>query len=129
MPIVEWTENMSTGIDKFDGHHKHLFDLLNTVYDDFASDAPPEDTGRVLDELVDYATYHFVAEEQWFQKLSYPKHAEHCAEHDRYSRRIAEIQADFHAGKGHLTMEILSFLNGWWTDHIQKSDAEYAVPR
>ena len=128
MPLLDWNDSLSTGIEKFDEHHRQLFDLLNTVYDDFITGAPPENIGRVLDELVDYATYHFAIEEQWFQKISYPKLAEHHVEHERYSKRVAEIRKDFHAGKGNLTLEVLSFLNSWLTEHILKSDAEYAIP-
>lgn len=128
MPITIWNDSLATGIGQFDVHHKHLLDLLNTVYEDFVADAPAENIGRILEELMDYATYHFAAEEAWLQKVGYPRLAEHRLEHERYIRRVLEIQKDCLDGVGHLNIEVLSFLNNWLSDHILKVDAEYSVP-
>lgn len=128
MPITIWNDSLATGIGQFDAHHKHLLDLLNTVYEDFVADAPAENIGRILEELMDYATYHFAAEEAWLQKVGYPRLAEHRLEHERYIRRVLEIQKDCLDGVGHLNIEVLSFLNNWLSDHILKVDAEYSVP-
>lgn len=125
MPFVEWNDSFSLGVPQFDEHHQHLVGLINRLYDDFITGSPAESLGIILDELIDYATYHFAAEEYWMKENSYPKLAEHGAEHDRFSARVTEMQKDYHAGKVNLSIEVLTFLKNWLKKHILQSDADY----
>jgi hemerythrin len=125
MPIIEWNDSLMLGIQPFDEHHQHLVGLINKVYDDFTTGAPAESIGIVLDELVDYAKYHFAAEECWMKVQLYPKLVEHCDEHDRFSSRVVEMLEDYHDGKLHLSIEVLTFLKNWLKNHILQTDAEY----
>lgn len=63
MPAIAWDASLESGITEFDDHHRHLIDLLNTLYDDFSAGAPDEHMGSILHELAQYASYHFSAEE------------------------------------------------------------------
>jgi hemerythrin len=65
MPFIDWDKSFELGVTQFDEHHKCLLDLLNETYDNFTGGANREALGVVLDKLVDYATYHFAAEEHW----------------------------------------------------------------
>ncbi len=67
MPIIEWNEQFVLGVPEFDEHHQHLVMLLNKTYDDFINGASKETLSLILDELIDYATYHFAAEEHWMK--------------------------------------------------------------
>jgi hemerythrin len=125
MPIIEWNESFRLGVQQFDEHHQHLVKLLNRVYDDFTAGAPAENVGIILDELIDYATYHFTAEETWMRENAYPKLTEHCDKHNRFTSRVVEMQKDYHAGKLHMTIEVLSFINNWITNHILETDSKY----
>ena len=126
MPLVEWDDSYLVGIEEIDGHHRHLVELLNSVYDNFTAGASRDTLGSVLDELIDYATYHFTAEEQQMKAAAYPAFDDHSREHNHFSKRITEIQNDFHAGREALTLEVLVFLVNWLTQHILRSDAAYA---
>lgn len=125
MPIVEWSDAYSVGIEQFDEHHRHLIGLLNTVYDSFADGSSEEVVESFLDELADYATYHFTAEEFWMREIDYPFRDAHNREHNSFARRVMDIQRDFAGGKKGLTLEILSFLKTWLTNHILTSDVDY----
>jgi hemerythrin len=125
MPIVEWSETFSVGIGEIDQHHRHLMDLLNKLYDDFSEGSAAKDLGPVLDELVDYATYHFSCEERWMTQSSYPKLPEHRGEHERFIRRVNEIQKDFLNTGTRVYLETLTFVKNWLTNHILQTDAEY----
>lgn len=126
MPIIEWNETFRMGVEPFDVHHQHLFSLINKTYDMFIQHEPKQHLEPVLDELIDYATYHFTAEEFWMKESAYPKLAEHAVEHDRFSKQVVEFQAGYARGDTALTLEVLQFLHGWLTDHILKIDSEYA---
>jgi hemerythrin len=125
MPILEWDKSFELGVAQFDEHHRQLVSLLNETYDNFTSGANYETLGAVLDKLIDYATYHFAAEEYWMDLNKYDGLQQQREEHNKFSRRVAEIQKDFHKGKAHLSIEVLTFLRNWLTDHILKIDAEY----
>jgi hemerythrin len=125
MSIFLWDKNFELGIDLFDEHHRRLVDLLNKTYDNFVSRASHETLEPILDELIDYATYHFAAEEHWMGLHGYPQLQLHRAEHERFCRMIVEIQSDYHKHKVNLSLEVLAFVRNWLQDHILKTDAEY----
>jgi hemerythrin len=124
MPFIIWDERFSLGVKQFDGDHQVLVELLNRAYDDFYDGASNENVHGILEEMVAYANYHFAAEEQWMQKLSYPKLNEHRSEHERFLKKVFEMLGAYpHNNK--LLMETMTFLNSWLINHILKSDAEY----
>jgi hemerythrin len=124
MPIIEWSDRYLIGVPQIDKHHQHLFFLLNKTYDDFFSPTPTHDLESLFDELVDYATYHFAAEEQLMQNHLFPGLEMHRQEHVKFSQRVVEMSRDSNAGKKGLSLEILSFLHTWLSAHILSSDAE-----
>jgi hemerythrin len=126
MPIIVWDDSFTLGVQQFDEHHQHLVGLLNRAYDDFTAGAGPESVDSLLDELVDYATYHFAAEEHWMCEHSYPKLEEHRAEHDRFSARVVEMLKSDRIDRSSLLLEVLTFLNNWLVNHILQVDTEYA---
>ena len=124
MPFVVWDDRFALGVKQFDEDHQVLVGLLNRAYDDFDNGATHEGVDSILEELVDYATYHFAAEELWMQKQSYPKLDVHRAEHEGFTKRVVEMLGSYpHNNK--LLMEVMTFLNNWLVNHILKSDAEY----
>ena len=125
MALIEWHDSFSIGIANIDDHHRRLVELLNSSYDRVVCGAPPASISAVLTELVDYASYHFVTEEFWMSRNSYPQLAEHTAEHDRFTSRLQEIRADFTQGKHALSLDVLVFLRDWLADHILTSDADF----
>lgn len=125
MPIFEWSDNYVLGIKEFDEHHRHLVGLLNKSFDEFEKNAPPARLEAIIDELIDYATYHFSAEEYWMSANSYPGLAEHKNEHDSFSLKVVAFQRDLLAGKLSLNEELFSFLADWLTTHILETDALY----
>lgn len=125
MPFIDWDKSFELGIEQFDDHHKHLVGLINKIYDDYTMEAPSETVGTIFDELIDYATYHFAAEENWMEAQGYPKFHEHLEEHDRFSRIVVEMQKEYAQGKLNISIDMLVFLKNWLTDHILKTDADY----
>jgi hemerythrin len=125
MPVMLWESTFEFGIKEFDDHHKHLVNLLNMTYDCFTSGARHEEVEVVLDELSDYATYHFAAEEYWMEMNEYPSLPQHSKEHESFCNRLTEIQKGFHNAKNSLSIEVFTFLMQWLADHILVSDADY----
>jgi len=122
---MEWDDAFDLGIKEFDDHHKHLVYLLNLTYDGFTLGAGQDEILAVLDELADYATHHFAAEEYWMKEHEYSGLSQHSEEHEKFSNRVMEFQRDFHQGNTNLSFEVIQFLVSWLTTHILNSDADY----
>jgi hemerythrin len=125
--FIPWDSSFESGIHEFDEHHKHLVNLLNITYDGFTGEADHTDLAAVLDELVDYATYHFIAEEHWMEVHNYPRLPQHREEHFNFTCRILELQKEYHASMSNLSLDVLLFLQDWLITHILKSDADYGL--
>jgi hemerythrin len=125
MPVVEWNDSFRIGVKQFDEHHKHLVSLLNKTYDAFVNAAPVEEYNAILNELCDYASYHFMEEELWMSIKSYPKAGPHIEEHNYFIRRLQKIRQDYRQGNSGLSLEIMTFLSTWLAEHILKIDADY----
>ena len=126
MPIVEWSESFCLGIDQFDKEHKHLVELINLFYDACNTEAPVENLGQFFDELMEYAAYHFHAEEAWMKDHEYLKFAEHQEMHAYFIHKIEELQTVFVEESKDVSLETLSFLMRWLRYHILIADADYA---
>lgn len=125
MSIIQWDERFLIGVSQLDEHHQHLFFLSNRFYDIFTSNAPHTDLSPLFDELIDYAIYHFAAEEELMHEYKFPELEMHKREHDTFSVRLVEMEKDFHADRKHLLIEVVVFLNNWLNGHILQSDAEF----
>lgn len=126
MQVVKWDDSLSLGVEPFDDHHKHLVGLLNETYDMFIAGENTSAMEEVIDELIDYATYHFSSEELWMVKLNYPKQEEHKRQHEEFSSRVVGFQRDLILKGNSPTIEVLSFLQRWLVEHIKQSDGEYS---
>ncbi len=124
MEIFEWNSSYQLGVARIDEDHKQLVGLLNKVYETLVNGRDKDEIEKVLDELIDYATYHFAAEESWMKENRYPGLEMHKLEHERFCKRIVEMQKDFYQGYTTVTLELLAFTKTWLSDHILSSDAE-----
>lgn len=126
MSFMEWNKDFLTGIKEFDDDHQHLVGLLNKAYDDFIVGSPDDSVLEILNELIKYASHHFVAEEKWLTSISYQKLAEHKHEHDSFTKSVRELQDAFHNGSEHVSLDVLTFLKKWVRSHMLESDAAYS---
>lgn len=122
MAVFEWHDRLLTGIAQIDDHHRHLVGLLNTTYRDFLRHAPPDLLSELFEDLIDYATYHFTAEENLMEKAGYPQTAEHKQAHATFIKRVNEMHAGFLEKQTPFFLEILAFLQSWLESHIIQTD-------
>lgn len=126
MPKLEWNDKYLLGIRNFDSDHEHLFELMNKSYDLLNNDAPDAKLEMILDELFEYAAYHFNAEEEWMREHSYPSLDEHIAEHDGYRKRFSILQNELQTRKAAPKLKLFLFLLDWLANHILSTDFQYA---
>ena len=126
MAFVEWDEKYSVGIKDIDMQHKRLFDLINEFYDAVKNGKVAAGTAKIIDGLLSYTVFHFGFEERLMGRHSYAGLAGQKVSHKIFTDKIAEYQARFASGKLLMTIEVTNYLKSWLTEHIMKSDMQYA---
>jgi hemerythrin len=125
MAVIEWDDALTLGNQEIDGHHRHLVDLLNKTYQGFVNGQERSQTELILKELVNYATYHFSAEEQLMRAHGYPNCAAHEKLHQEFIAKVNTCQKEFAAGRQTLPLELIVLLRDWIFDHIMQRDREF----
>jgi len=123
--ILEWDKRFVLGVTFIDRDHKRLVDLLNEIHDNIINCVSHDALGAVIVELIDYATYHFAAEENSMAYNEYGNLPLHKEEHLKFCRMVADFLDSSREGKEDFSLDILSFLGNWLFDHILQTDAEY----
>lgn len=125
MPVIQWEERFSVDLPQIDEHHRHLFKLLDKAYKAFGGPNANEDLTELLDELIDYAIYHFYFEEQLMGESNYSRLNQHRQAHDFFTSRIVTMHEEHHTGKRPLTLDVLVFLQSWLINHIVETDGQF----
>lgn len=126
MVHIQWKDRYNINFREIDAQHHGLLDLLNELTDLMDAQRHPEQVTQIFRALCDYAQTHFSSEERYMQAAGYPKLAQHRQEHAAFVTRVLELSRTFNPGDPQVVGETLAFVKDWYTDHITKSDQDYA---
>ncbi len=129
--MIKWKEEYSLGIEIIDEQHQKLFEIAGRAYeimkDQFSIDKY-DDIIAIIDELKEYAVYHFQSEEAYMQGISYRKFLSHKVMHDDFVQKINQIdlrQVDENPEKN--LLQVLDFIVAWIGEHILVQDKAYTT--
>lgn len=77
---------------------------------------------NTLNELSNYASYHFDTEEKYMIQHNYPDYEAHKKEHENYKINIAKLSFGAMNRDESVPLELLKFLVKWWLDHLLETD-------
>ena len=72
MPLIEWTDELSVGIESIDEQHKKLVNMINALNDAMLTNSSNELLGTIFTGLAAYTQKHFAYEENMFAEYNYP---------------------------------------------------------
>lgn len=129
--MIIWKKEYEVGIEVVDSQHRKLFeiagrafDLLKNEYITDKYDAMVE----ILQELKDYAEFHFATEEQYLEEIGYRKLFSHKMEHQSFIREIHGIDLEeLDLNQEDHMLSILQFIVDWIDRHILEKDRQFAV--
>lgn len=124
MSLMQWNDQMSTGIDRFDREHKKLIDLLNSLYDAMKAGKGKDVSGTILQELIAYTVTHFANEEKAFAEAGYEEAQRHHDIHEKMKAKVMSFKSDLESGKVSV-IDLLNFLTDWLKKHIMETDKKY----
>lgn len=126
MPLIEWTAELSVGIDSIDEQHKKLVNMINALNDAMLNDSSNELLGKIFTGLAAYTQKHFSYEENMFAEYGYSNSEEHKRQHNELIAQVVELKERFMENpQGTISADLMQFLKRWLTNHIMRTDKEY----
>ena len=126
MAYIDWSEEFSVNVREIDAHHKKLVEKINLLHQSLLDNKGPEAQKIIVAGMVDYAEFHFAAEEKLMLRHNYPGYRS-TRPSMAASRKWLLICKSVSTNSGFvLTLEILSFLKSWLQEHILVTDKKYS---
>jgi hemerythrin len=125
MPLFTWNNTYSVDNEELDSHHKRLFDIFNRMYDNSLNHDKANTLDLIIEELISYSHYHFLAEEQYMKNIRYKELLKHMIEHMRFSQKIVQLQQDVKNNEPEATKDLIAFLGEWLLNHVMMEDKRY----
>lgn len=125
MAFINWTDDLSVGVDLFDKDHKELIALANRLHDSITVGAQQNVLAPILKELVNYTIYHFGHEEGMMLQYAYPDYKKHKIEHDALIEKVQDYNDQVLSGKTSISLSLIGFLKDWLINHIMITDMKY----
>lgn len=122
---VAFTSKFRTGIDLIDEQHQVLFDLINRIDDLLLAEvASTVAVARTIEDLVNYALYHFATEERLIaRRTDHARLDAHVLEHNEFRGKVADHwEAVKGKGRGTDVLELQAFLKHWIIHHVLHND-------
>lgn len=129
MKQVEWTNDLSVGIELVDEQHKMLIQRLNDLTEAVQLQQGPYKIGSTLDFLIEYTDFHFSEEERHMAANGYPNLETHKLKHEEFKSTLSALEQDFRDdGPTHdLAASIDTLLVNWLLKHIRAVDTEFGT--
>ena len=129
MPKIQWSDDLSVGIDLIDQQHQMLIERINDVSAAVEAHHGVEKIAKTLDFLVEYTRFHFSTEEQHMKTHGYPGLEDHHAKHKELKSTLADMERDFREeGATHgLADSLNTLLGNWLIKHIKGVDLPFGT--
>jgi len=129
MQKIEWTENLSVGIELIDDQHKTWIEHYNHAVESIQAHHEVAQISRSLGFLSDYTETHFSTEEKAMAESNYPELEEHKAKHDALRKTLSAMAEEFieDGATDILAESVETFLGNWLIKHIEEVDKRFAA--
>jgi len=123
---IEWTPNLSVGVEYIDDQHKVWFEKANGLFEAEKERRAKEYIDQMIDFLDEYTKQHFRDEEAYMEKINYPE-AELEAQrkaHASFINRLAKLKSDYEKAGGNILVihDANKMIIDWLINHIKSMD-------
>lgn len=121
---IEWTSNLSVGVNSIDQQHKTLFEKADQLFEAGRNNKSKEFISEMLDFLDDYTKQHFLSEEIYMKSIGFPGYENQKKMHSDFITALAKLKKDYQESGGN----ILVILNAnqmvvdWLLKHVSIED-------
>ena len=118
---LKWSQEFELGYEKIDTEHRVLFELVVDFHEAAAQGASKEKLCRILNEIVKYAEFYFVSEENVMAEHQYSAQNQHAFLHSVLLAEIKDTSNRFQQD-GIEADDVFKFLYDWFTLHTSHED-------
>ncbi|HBA72166.1 MAG: hypothetical protein A2X82_13440 [Geobacteraceae bacterium GWC2_55_20] len=126
MPLFVWKKEYSVGVELLDEHHKNLFGIFNSLYENTMHSKEVEYVLPIIDELQQYTRYHFIAEEKYMREQGFSGTDDHILKHEDFAERINNLYSQYRDDDLEVTIELIVVLGNWLLHHVLEEDRKYS---
>ena len=123
--LMPWGPDIMIGIKRVDDQHKVLVKMINDLHKAMKTRQGKPALEKIMGELVDYTVMHFGMEEKLFAKYGYEEETQHKAIHKKLVDQVLDYQKKLIAGDPTISINLMTFLKDWLTNHIKGIDTKY----
>ncbi|HHX23152.1 MAG: bacteriohemerythrin [Tepidanaerobacteraceae bacterium] len=124
--MIKWKDEYKIGVDEIDQQHKKLFKIANEAYELLKNEFCIDKYDRiieVLEELKDYAKFHFSFEEDYMLSIKDKGYFSQKVAHDNFIEKVNSFDLNaIDENQDQYILEILDFIVDWISQHILGSD-------
>ena len=113
----------SVNVHVIDEQHAALIAKIDRLVQALAAGETMENVPQIVRDIADYASCHCPAEERLMASCKYPLRDLHAMEHQKFFRRLREIERTLQEGHSTAAIQTLGRLRGWLEHHIVDWDA------
>jgi hemerythrin len=124
--MLKWKDEYLIGIDEIDKQHEKIFEIGGRAYELLKNDMYIDKYDKIIEvinELKDYAVFHFKYEEEYMFKIGYKKFFAQKVAHDDFIKKINDIDINkIDENQDAQLLSIIEFVINWIAEHILKND-------
>ncbi|MFH0863165.1 MAG: bacteriohemerythrin [Candidatus Altiarchaeota archaeon] len=128
MPQIEWSPELSMGIEKIDDQHRRFVDLVNRLDKAVQEGDYQKAIKAATPGILDYSKTHFATEEDYMLRFDYSGYQEHKLEHAIFKEKIEAFLSDYKKDPSNprkTATELHAFLTDWLREHLSQVDRHY----
>ncbi len=129
MNTIEWTDELSVGMDLIDEQHKQWITHFNELAIAVDNCQGESKIGNTLLFLLEYTQFHFETEEKFMAEYPYEEREAHVEKHRMLIDTVEDLARDYkEEGATHSLAEAVdTFLGNWLIDHIRQTDMGFGA--
>ena len=121
MQPIELIEIPKVGNSAIDKEHELFSEVMNRIISSIEKNDPPDYLESLVNELIKYAEFHFLSEQNMMRRFDYPDFLQHMNEHDKLlaelRNRIFSLDYEYMDFSG-----LVEYFIGWFKNHIRNTD-------
>jgi hemerythrin len=124
--MIEWRDDLLTGVKSIDSDHKFLVSLINS-FERMSSDKVSSDhIHAAIMALGEYAENHFRREEALMMVCGYPHYKPHHRSHIEFGETVTFLINLHQKAPSMVSIDgVIAYLQEWLIGHIGVSDQAY----
>lgn len=127
--LLEFRDELVTGVDKIDEQHKELFKNVNFLFNACTSGKGKAEIDGIITSLINYAETHFITEENAMIATHYKDYHSHRSAHEQFKMVISGIKKDLleKGATSDLVVKTNKLMVNWLISHLNDHDKKMAV--